>query len=74
MAFITISVPDAKFDYYKQILSEFKELSLEDNTNEIDNIFTPSVLAMLAERRNTPREESISLDELRQRIKAKYAR
>ena len=37
MAFITISVPDAKFDYYKQILSEFKELSMEDNTNELHN-------------------------------------
>lgn len=73
MAFITINVPDNKLSYYKQILSEFKDISLENEDNNLDEIFTPKIVQMLEERRSKPIEKSITLDELKLRIKAKYA-
>ncbi|MCE2964106.1 MAG: hypothetical protein ACK5UE_04595 [Chitinophagales bacterium] len=74
MAFITINVPDNKLTYYKQILSEFKEISLENDKNEFEDILTPQMIKVLEERRAKPIEKSITLDELKLKIKAKYAK
>jgi len=74
MAFITINVPDNKLTYYKQILSEFKEISLENDKNEFEDILTPQMIKVLDERRAKPIEKSITLDELKLKIKAKYAK
>lgn len=74
MAFITIYVPDNKLTYYKQILSEFKEISLENDKNEFEDILTPQMIKVLDERRAKPIEKSITLDELKLKIKAKYAK
>lgn len=74
MAFITINVPDNKLTYYRQILSEFKEISIENNTDEFNNIFTPQMINTLDERRTKPIEKSITIEELKLRIKTKYAK
>jgi hypothetical protein len=70
MAFITIQVPDHKIDYYKQILSEFKEIDIPKDYNSLDSIFTPEFIQLLDDRE---KEETLSLSEVRARIKEKYA-
>lgn len=71
MAFITINVPDNKVDYFKQILSEFKDVSVEKLDNNRD-IFTPDFIRMLDERANTPIEKCkparVMLDELKRKL------
>lgn len=73
MAFITINVPDNKLDYYKQILSEFDDISLENEEIDLEEVFSADTLKMLKGRQTKSIEESIGIDELRIRIKAKYA-
>lgn len=70
MAFITIQVPDNKIDYYKQILSEFKEIDFPEENNSLESIFTPEFIQILDDRE---KEETLSLSEVRARIKDKYA-
>ena len=70
MAFITIQVPDHKIDYYKQILSEFKEIDFPEENNSLEYIFTPEFIQILDDRE---KEETLSLSEVRARIKDKYA-
>jgi hypothetical protein len=70
MAFITIQVPDNKIDYYKQILSEFKEIDFPEENNSSESIFTPEFIQLLDDRE---KEETLSLSEVRARIKDKYA-
>lgn len=70
MAFITIQVPDHKIDYYKQILSEFKEIDFPEENNSLESIFTPEFIQILDDRE---KEETLSLSEVRARIKDKYA-
>jgi hypothetical protein len=70
MAFITIQVPDNKIDYYRQILSEFKEIDFPEENNSLESIFTPEFIQILDDRE---KEETLSLSEVRVRIKDKYA-
>ena len=70
MAFITIQVPDNKIDYYKQILSEFKEIDFPEENNSLETIFNPEFIQILDDRE---KEETLSLSEVRARIKDKYA-
>lgn len=70
MAFITIQVPDNKIDYYKQILSEFKEIDFPEENNSLESIFTPEFIQILDDRE---KEETLSLSDVRARIKDKYA-
>jgi hypothetical protein len=70
MAFITIQVPDNKIDYYKQILSEFKEIDIPKDYNSLESIFTPDFIQLLDDRK---KEDTFSLTEVRTRIKEKYA-
>lgn len=73
MAYITINVPDDKLNYYKQFLSEFEDISLENQEFDLEEVFSADTLKMLEERQTKSIEESIGIDELRIRIKAKYA-
>jgi hypothetical protein len=73
MAFITINVPDSKLDYYKQILSEFDDISLENEELDLEEVFSANTLKMLEERQSKSLDESIGIEELKHRIKAKYA-
>jgi hypothetical protein len=70
MAFITIQVPDNKIDYYKQILSEFKETDFPEENNSLESIFTPDFIQLLDDRK---KEDTFSLTEVRAHIKEKYA-
>jgi hypothetical protein len=70
MAFITIQVPDNKIDYYKQILSEFKETDFPEENNSLESIFTPDFIQLLDDRK---KEDTFSLTEVRASIKDKYA-
>jgi hypothetical protein len=63
-------VPDHKIDYYKQILSEFKEIDIPKDYNSLESIFTPDFIQLLDDRK---KEDTFSLTEVRTRIKEKYA-
>lgn len=71
MTELTLSIPDQKLDLVKQLISEIDGITLESETN-YDSIFTPEVIAMLEERKKTPREEFIPIEEVRAKIKSKY--
>lgn len=69
MAFIMIDVPDSKRNYYKQILSEFREITVLNEEVDIDSVFTPQFIEKLNKRKD---EKTYTLEELRQRIRTKY--
>lgn len=71
MTELTLSIPDQKLDLVKQLISEIDGITLESETN-YDSIFTPEVIVMLEERKKTPREEFIPIEEVRAKIKSKY--
>jgi hypothetical protein len=73
MALITINVPDNKLSYYKQMLAEFKDISFENKADKYEKIFTPKMIQDLEARRSVSLDESITLNELKSRIKVKYA-
>jgi hypothetical protein len=71
MTELTLSIPDQKVDLIKQLISEIDGITLSSEYN-YDDIFTPELIAMLEERKKTPREEFIPIEEVRAKIKSKY--
>lgn len=69
MTKLVVHIPTENMEAFTKYINSIEGAFIDSKT---DTIFTPSVIKMLEKRKATPREQSLSLDEIRASIKNKF--